>query len=164
LRINKSRPEPLRYLAHHFAPGDKFRVVVNPWALETCYLFDARGAWVGQARSWQRISQNDIEGLHAQMGRAAQIEKELLAPVAARGRDLTRQRLEATQHNVGVLRGQEKATTATATRTPPPASRRPCYEHSRTPHLRDEFVSFVGSMDSRCSATGTNRADRLRLT
>lgn len=96
-------PEPLHYLAHHFAPGDKFRAVVNPWAPETLHLFDARGGWCGAVEAWQRVRHDDIEGLHRQMGQAAKVEKELLAPLAARGRELTQKRIEDTRHNAAVL-------------------------------------------------------------
>lgn len=96
-------PEPLRYLAHHFGPGEKFRAVVNPWSPETLHLFDARGGWRGVVNAWQRIRRDDIAGLHRQMGQAAKVEAELLRPVAARGRELTLQRLADTEHNTKVL-------------------------------------------------------------
>jgi hypothetical protein len=96
-------PSALRYLAHHFAPGDKFEAVVNPWALDSLHLFDAQRRWVGVVDAWQTISMTDTEALHAQMGRAAKIEKELLAPLAARGADLTRKRLEDSRHNSAAL-------------------------------------------------------------
>lgn len=96
-------PEPIIYTAHHFAPGDKFRAVVNPFSTDQCHLFDARGSWVGQVQLWQRISQADPDALHRQMGRAAKIERELLAPVARRGADITRQRLDSARHNAQVL-------------------------------------------------------------
>ncbi|HBJ87120.1 MAG TPA: hypothetical protein DDZ88_25325 [Verrucomicrobiales bacterium] len=97
-------PSPLRYLAHTLAPGDKYLAAVNPWSLETLHLFDARGAWVGCVRAWQTISHTDTEALHRQMGRAAQIERDLLRPVAARGAALTRARLDDARHNATVLK------------------------------------------------------------
>lgn len=96
-------PEPLRYLAHHFAPGDKFLAVPNPWSPENLQLFDPKGRWVGQVAHWQRVRRDDIDALHRQMGAAAKIEKELLAPLAARGADLLKQRLDATLNNIDVL-------------------------------------------------------------
>jgi hypothetical protein len=99
-------PAPLRYLAHHFAPGDKFTAVVNPWSPNVLHLFDARGAWIGQTKAWQTVSHVDADGLHRQMGAAAKIERELLAPVAKRGAELTRKRLEDSQQNARVLKGQ----------------------------------------------------------
>jgi hypothetical protein len=96
-------PSPLRYKAHTFAPGEKFELVVNPLSPQVAHLFDAAGRWVGVVDTWQTISQTDTAGLHRQMGEAAKIESQLLAPVAARGAEITRQRLAAAQHNAGVL-------------------------------------------------------------
>lgn len=96
-------PSPLSYLAHHFTPGDKFRAAVNPWALDTLHLFDALGGWIGQVKLWQRPAQTDIEAIKKQIGRTCQIERELLAPVAARGLALTRARLEDAKHNADAL-------------------------------------------------------------
>jgi hypothetical protein len=92
-------PSPLRYLAHTFAPGDRFTIVVNPFSAQEGHLFDARGAWRGVVTAWQAVSRDDIAGLHAQMGEAAKIASQLLAPVARRGADLTRKRLAETEHN-----------------------------------------------------------------
>jgi hypothetical protein len=109
-------PNPLRYVAHHFSPGDKFTVVVNPMSPNRAHLFDARGGWVGVVDSWQTVSPLDVEGLHRQMGRAAKIERQLLEPLAARGAEITRRRLEDSQHNAAVLdtdtplTSEEKAT------------------------------------------------------
>ncbi|MDE2099090.1 MAG: hypothetical protein KGL39_17685 [Patescibacteria group bacterium] len=97
-------PEPLHYLAHHFAPGDKFEAVVNPWSPDSLHLFSAAGAWIGQVRLWQRVPQTDAAALHRQMGAAAKVERQLLAPVAARGAELTKARLAATQQNIATLR------------------------------------------------------------
>lgn len=101
-------PEPLRYLAHHFAPGDKFTVVVNPMSPNTAHLFDARGAWVGVVNAWQTIRRDDVSGLHRQLGEARKVEAELLAPVAATGARITKQRIEDAQHNAEVLGGDAK--------------------------------------------------------
>jgi hypothetical protein len=98
-------PAPLHYMAHHFAPGDKFRVVVNPMSPNTAYLFDARGAWIGVVTAWQTIRRDDVAGLHRQLGEARKIESELLAPLAATGSRLTRQRIEDAQHNAEIIKG-----------------------------------------------------------
>ena len=101
-------PNPLRYLAHHFAPGDKFTAVVNPLSPNSAHLFDARGAWVGLVSAWQTVRRDDIEGLHRQMGQAAKVEAELLTPVAAAGAKLTQQRIAEAQNNAEVLGGDTK--------------------------------------------------------
>jgi len=96
-------PSPIHYEAHTRPAGTKFRYVVNPFTPGVIYLFDARGAWMGTEQEWGRTAHDDIEGLHAQMGRAAHIEKQLLAPLAARGREITQQRLADSQNNIAVL-------------------------------------------------------------
>ena len=101
-------PAPLMYEARTFAPGEKFEIVVNPFAPQTAHLFDARGAWVGVVDAWQKIRRDDVEGLHRQMGRAAQIERQLLQPLAARGAEMTRDRIADAQHNADVLGGDAK--------------------------------------------------------
>ena len=105
-------PSPLRYLAHHFAPGDKFTAVVNPMSPHTAHLFDARGGWTGVVTAWQTVRRDDVEGLARQMGAARKVEAELLAPVAAAGARITRQRLEDSQANAGVLKGEIKTNRA----------------------------------------------------
>lgn len=105
-------PSPLRFLAHHWAPGTKFEAVLNPWSPERLHLFDARGRWIGQVNAWQTISRNDPEALHRQMGAAAKVERELLHAVSARGTDLTAQRLDATRNNIAALRAPERAEAA----------------------------------------------------
>jgi hypothetical protein len=96
-------PEPLRYVAHTYVEGETYAVVVNPFATETAHLFDARGAWKGVVHEWQRVTRDDTDALHAMMGQAAKIEKQLRAPLARRGAALTRERLANTLNNVAVL-------------------------------------------------------------
>jgi hypothetical protein len=100
-------PSPLRYLAHHFAPGDKFKAVVNPMAPGSAHLFDGRGAWIGVVSAWQTVRRDDVAGLHRQLGEARKVESELLAPVAATGARITKRRIEEAQHNAGILRGDQ---------------------------------------------------------
>ena len=103
-------PSPLRYLAHHFAPGDKFTAVVNPMSPNSAHLFNARGAWIGIVSAWQTIRRDDVDGLHRQLGAARKVESELLAPVAATGARLTKQRIEDSQNNADVLRRTKPVT------------------------------------------------------
>ena len=99
-------PEPLRYKAYHFAPGDKFEAVVSPLSPDTLFIYDGDGRWVGALDAWQRISRTDQAALERRMGEAAKIENQLLAPVAEAGRELTRKLLEDTQHNSRILGGR----------------------------------------------------------
>ncbi len=88
------------------AEGEKYDGIVNPLDLDTLHLFDARGRYVGACPRWQKICRADTEALHRQCGRAAKIERELLEPVARRGAELTRQRIDDARHNAAVLSGK----------------------------------------------------------
>lgn len=107
-------PSPLRYRAAARLParpeeplqeGEKFRPVINPLNLDELHLFDARGGYVGACPRWKSPTRSDTEALQRQMGQAAKIERELLEPVARRGADITRQRIEDARHNAEVLKG-----------------------------------------------------------
>ena len=91
--------EPIVFLAHHFAPGDEFDGVVNPMDLSKLHIFDAKGRWRGVLDAWQTVSHADTESIHRQMGAAAKIEKELLAPLARRGAQITLQRIADAKEN-----------------------------------------------------------------
>ena len=99
-------PAPLRYLAHHFRDGDEFAVVVNPFSPHVAFLFDAQNRWVGQVNAWQTVSRLDAEALHAQMGAAAAVERELLQPIARRGAAFTEQRRDISRHNSSIIQGE----------------------------------------------------------
>lgn len=101
-------PAPLKFLAHHFAPGDKFTVVVNPMSPHTAHLFNSRGAWAGVVTAWQTVSRDDIDGLKRQLGQARKVEAELLTPLAATGARMIKQRIDDAQHNAEVLGGDAK--------------------------------------------------------
>lgn len=100
--------EPLRFLAHHFAPGDKFTAVVNPMSPNSAHLFGARGQWIGVVNAWQTIRRDDAQGLQRQLGAARKVESELLAPLAATGARMIQQRIEDAQHNAEVIGGDAK--------------------------------------------------------
>ena len=108
-------PEPLRYLAHHYSPGDKFRAVVNPFAPEQAHLFGARGQWLGVVAAWQRVMRDDTAALAEQMREAARIEAELLRPLVRRGDAITRKRLADTKSWIEALGGHEAAQEALGT-------------------------------------------------
>ena len=101
-------PAPLRFLAHHFAPGDRFTAVVNPLSPHSAHLFNARGGWVGVVTAWQTVRRDDVAGLTRQLGAARKVERELLQPLAATGARLIQQRIADAQHNASVLGGEAK--------------------------------------------------------
>lgn len=99
-------PGPLRFLAHHFRDGDEFSVVVNPFSPDTAHLFDAQNRWLGSVNAWQTVSRLDVDALHAQMGAAAAVERQLLQPIARRGAEFTAQRRDISQHNAKVMQAE----------------------------------------------------------
>lgn len=101
-------PEPLRYLAHHFTPGDKYDAVVNPMNPGELFIYDPAGRWIGALESWGRVRRDDQAALQHRMGEAAKARTELLEPVAAAGRDLTRRLIEDTEHNNELLAGHRQ--------------------------------------------------------
>ena len=105
-------PAPLRYIAHHFEPGTKFNVVVNPMSPHKAHLFDARGAWVGVVEAWQTIRRHDTDALTRQLGAIRKVESELLQPLATTGAQMIRQRIEDAQNNTAVLNPRRPVTAA----------------------------------------------------
>jgi len=101
-------PAPLRFLAHHFAPGDTFTAVVNPMSPHAAHLFNARGGWAGVVTAWQTISRDDVAGLNRQLGQARKVEAELLQPLAATGAKIIKQRIDDAQHNAEVIGADAK--------------------------------------------------------
>jgi hypothetical protein len=85
--------------------GERYLTVFNPMDDQHLHLFDAKGRWLGQCDRWNSISHADTEALQRQCGRVAKIEAELLYPVARRGAELTRRRIEDSRHNAAVLAG-----------------------------------------------------------
>lgn len=85
--------------------GEKYMTQVNPFDPRTLFVCDARGAYIGACARWNKISRADDEALRRQMGEASHALNERLAPLAARGREMVRQRIADTRHNAAVLGG-----------------------------------------------------------
>lgn len=102
-------PEPLRFLAHHFSPGDEFEAVINPMVPDLLFIYDAaptrRGAWLGVLKPWGRASKTDAAATGHRIGEAQKIKSELLRPVVQRGDRMARQRAEDLEANNRQLNG-----------------------------------------------------------
>lgn len=102
-------PSPLRFLAHHFSPGDEFETVINPMVPDLLFLYDARpnrrGAWVGTLRAWHTANRADEESVARRIGMAEQVKRELLEPVIEAADRMSRQRADDLEHNNRVLGG-----------------------------------------------------------
>ena len=100
-------PEPLRFLAHHFSPGDEFETVCNPMVPDLLFIYDARaahrGAWLGVLESWGRVSKADPVATGHRIGQAEKVKREMLLPLARIGDRLATARAEMIEHNNAVL-------------------------------------------------------------
>lgn len=106
-------PEPLRFLAHHFSPGDEFETVCNPMVPDLLFIYDARpahrGAWLGTLKSWGRVSKADPIATGHRIGQAEKVKNELLVPLARLGDRLATQRAEELEHNNVCLANTQSA-------------------------------------------------------
>jgi len=96
----------LRFDAARFRDGTKFQAVLNPLAPEALYLFDARGGFVGAIPRVHRVDRADQEALARRFGAVSRTFADRVAPVAARGRGLVKQRIAQMRHNAAVLAGE----------------------------------------------------------
>lgn len=95
----------LRFDATALVDGETYLTVLNPFAPDRLFAFDAAGRFIADCPRIQSICRGDVEALHRACGRVAHIEKTLLEPVARRGAQLTRQRIENARWNADVLAG-----------------------------------------------------------
>lgn len=84
--------------------GETYKAFINPFAPNQLFVQDAKGRYLGTAQRCERSSRMDVEAIHRQMGRAAEIEAKLIAPHAARQTRQMRQKLKMHQNNAAVLK------------------------------------------------------------
>jgi hypothetical protein len=106
-------PSPLRFLAHHFSPGDEFETVINPMVPELLFIYDARpnrrGAWIGTLKLWGDVNRADTEAVQRRIGMAEQVKRELLEPLHEMAGRLAKNRAEDLEHNNAVLGAQRNS-------------------------------------------------------
>ena len=107
-------PGTLRFWAHHWAPGTKFRAVVNPFSLGEAHLFDARGGWVGVTPAREAACIGDYEALARQQEEVAHAEGVLLRPLRKRGLEMAQQTHETHAANRRLLGDHQAAEAAIA--------------------------------------------------
>ncbi|MDZ7317473.1 MAG: hypothetical protein ONB24_15280 [candidate division KSB1 bacterium] len=89
----------------YLKPGDTYLCFVNPFEAERrLYVCGPKLNFIGSAEPWNKVCRSDLQALHRAMGRAAAYETELLVPLARRGAEITRKRLEDARHNAQVMR------------------------------------------------------------
>jgi hypothetical protein len=93
----------LRFDAAEYRPGEKYQAVLNPFASDRLYLFDARGSYVGALERIARVSRGDDEAIRRAMGKANHLLAERLKPVAQMGREISLARLADLRANAEVL-------------------------------------------------------------
>jgi hypothetical protein len=110
-------PGEFRYLAtrvtdaHGFnvplAPGLKVCIHINPFNLDECFVSHAEsGAYIGLAARWQTVCKTNVHALEQMAGKQAHIEAELRAPIARRGAQVIKERIEMHQNNSAVFAGE----------------------------------------------------------
>jgi hypothetical protein len=89
--------------------GETYLAFVNPFAPNQLFVKDGKGRFLGTAARCERASRADMEALKRNMGRAAHIETELLAPLATRQAKETRKKLAMHRNNAEVISGTTEA-------------------------------------------------------
>lgn len=87
----------------------KFLTVLNPFAPDALFVFDARGRFVRTCRRLVRVDRAEIEAVQREMGRAAKQEAEALTPLRARHLGEARARAARAANNAAVLGGTTPA-------------------------------------------------------
>lgn len=117
-------PEPILYLARlngELLPrGEEYLVFQNPFQPDRLIVHEkarARksdsgphasglGGYIGTSKLWGREDVLDVDALQRRCGEVAKIEAAELAPIAKRGADLIRKRIERSSNNAAVLAGK----------------------------------------------------------
>lgn len=106
------RPGELRYsaeivddegLRQILRSGEKFRVLVNPFAEGELYVHDAQGRFLGYSQAVQRACRGDVQAVQQQMGQARHQLSELMAEANQVTLDQARRQLGMHQRNAAVI-------------------------------------------------------------
>lgn len=83
--------------------GETYEVFINPFALGTLFVRDARGCYLGEAKQIYVPSRADVAGVQRAIADASRRETQLLAPLRARHMSKARERLERARKNAEVV-------------------------------------------------------------
>lgn len=105
-------PEPMIFDAaltngRILAQRQPVQAFLNPYIPTELQITDEAGRFLGTAPRVQRICKTDTEALQRRYGKVRKIESALLAPVAARGSAMARERIDLHRHNARVLEQPE---------------------------------------------------------
>lgn len=95
----------LRYDARILAEGERYSTILNPYAPEKIWVFDAKGRFVAACPRITSVNRSDLRAVAEACGRAAKAEAEALAPFRARHLKEAREKAANARHNAGVVSG-----------------------------------------------------------
>jgi hypothetical protein len=86
--------------------GRKYLIHINPFNTKECFISDpVTKAFIGIAGIWGKVAKVDTEALEKMAGRQAAIAQTVIKPMARRGADVIRERIEMDEHNLRVVAG-----------------------------------------------------------
>lgn len=83
--------------------GERFLCHVNPFALQTLFVSDARGRYLGTCQAVRRPMRGDVDAIRREMGEVRREEGRRLAELGAVTVRAGRQQLQRHKHNAAVL-------------------------------------------------------------
>lgn len=140
----------LRFDAHQLPDRQKVFAILNPYATDSLWIFDAHHRFISACPRIHSICRADIPALQHECGRAAKIEAERLAPFRARHATEARQRAADMRHNAQILTEptprpsrlpQDPETLEAATSPSSPSS--PSYPSDDTDDLAAQIQSLI---------------------
>lgn len=95
----------LRFDASDLADREKYATVLNPFAPDQLYVFDAAGRFIQAAPRITSVPRADTEALHRACGEAASREAKLLQPLRIRHMAEAREKKRMHDHNANLIAG-----------------------------------------------------------
>jgi len=97
--------DALRFDARLLKEGEKYRSILNPYAPDALWCFDASGRFVAACARIGSIDRANTEAIQERGGRVAKDEAEALTPFRARHAAEARKKATEMRHNISVLSG-----------------------------------------------------------
>ena len=95
----------LRYDARLLSEGERYATILNPYAPDAIWAFDAAGRFVAACPRITSVDRADLSAVQEACGRAAKAEAEALAPFRARHLKEAREKAARARHNASVVSG-----------------------------------------------------------
>lgn len=97
--------DALRYDARLLNDGERYQTILNPYAPDALWAFDAKGRFVAACPRITSVDRGDIAAVQEACGRAAKAEAEALQPFRARHLKEAREKASNARHNASVVSG-----------------------------------------------------------